>query len=548
MATSRSAPRKPPQARANGGSNAGKRFTTFWHSTVAVSLCAAAVAFFVSAPHKDSQQQDSATGEWQSVTKRLGEPSPTETDVAGACEASRVLWQTDYRKGLDCVTFMRDFWERQPLLSQPGAAWNQGLMTLGDVSKMIGSWPIRFFKNHATVSMHKPNSGFQADFRWQRGEMVPTNAVDVAIAEQRTLVMHNLEVYWPPVGRFIHNVVRYFHAYTQVNLYISPAGLGVATAPHQDAHSVFIIQTHGAKRWCVHAPRMALTMKAFQRGKHGEVIPSSDRAIMGPPVINVTLHPGQVLYIPRGFFHHTATEQALIEAVDVINGEVVPRTKGSDVGAAALVTAGEPSMALTVSILCEDVYNTWLYLLGEALQGLQLLERAADFAEAPAVVASLRRVAKRAEQADESAAGPRLREALPRVLARACTQSSSPTFVAPSAAGWRQYTLQLLETAIREDEIATGRALWAKLPSWLSDARPSAELFASLDAVLARKRIPCDLKRKQIEAMQEALADRPPLTGALVEDVDVDAIFRIEKADRSYLPADRTWFDYKSWT
>ena len=64
--------------------------------------------------------------------------------------------------------------------------------------------------------MHRPGSGFLPDWRWQRGDTVPTDAVAIALSEQRTLVMHNLEVYWPPVGALIRHVVRYFHAYTQV--------------------------------------------------------------------------------------------------------------------------------------------------------------------------------------------------------------------------------------------------------------------------------------------------------------------------------------------
>ena len=169
------------------------------------------------------------------------------------------------------------------------------------------------------------------------------------VAEQRTLVMHNLEVYWPPVGELIRHVVRFFHAYTQVNLYMSPPGLAVATAPHQDAHSVFIVQTHGRKRWCVHAPRAPLTIKAFQRGKNGEVIDPADRTTMGRPLLNVTLRPGQVLYVPRAFFHHSSTAPAAIVAEDVDGGG------GSSDGSEDATLEGQPSMALTISILNEDV-------------------------------------------------------------------------------------------------------------------------------------------------------------------------------------------------
>ena len=48
-------------------------------------------------------------------------------------------------------------------------------------------------------------------------------------------------------------------------------------------------------------------------------------------------------------------------------------------------------MALTVSITTEDVYTTWLHLLGEALQGLPA--RMAD--DAAALLRAVRRQAKR---------------------------------------------------------------------------------------------------------------------------------------------------------
>ena len=78
----------------------------------------------------------------------------------------------------------------------------------------------------------KKNGERGDDERWRRGDEVPVDAVDVAIREQRTLVMHNLEVYWPPVGELVRQVVRYFHAYSQVNVYMSPAELSVATTAH----------------------------------------------------------------------------------------------------------------------------------------------------------------------------------------------------------------------------------------------------------------------------------------------------------------------------
>ena len=242
--------------------------------------------------------------EWATAADRLGAKSPSDAAVADACEFIKPLWSAGGGdSAISCESFLREYWERKPLLSRPGAAWTQSVMRLGDIPKMVGTWPVKFMKNHATASLHKPNSGFLADDRWKRGDEVPTDIIDVAMEEQRTLVMHNLEVYWPTVGTLIRNVVRFFHAYTQVNVYISPANLTVATAPHQDAHSVFIVQVHGRKRWCVHAPSAPWTLKAFQRGKNGDVLPPTDRSAMGPVLVNVTLHPVRRVWAAQTHSH-----------------------------------------------------------------------------------------------------------------------------------------------------------------------------------------------------------------------------------------------------
>ena len=107
--------------------------------------------------------------------------------------------------------------------------------------------------------------------------------------------------------------------------------------------------------------------------KGGEVLDHADRRVMGPPLLNVTLTPGDVLYIPRAFYHHTATDPAMLDAPDEIHDPAV----GGMLSAARARPAGDvdtsllvdqPSMALTISILCEDVFSTWMFLLGEALQ------------------------------------------------------------------------------------------------------------------------------------------------------------------------------------
>ena len=42
--------------------------------------------------------------------------------------------------------------------------------------------------------------------------------------------------------------------------------------------------------------------------------------------------------------------------------------RGADTEGGGAAAGGQPSMALTVSVLCEDVFATWAHLLGEAVE------------------------------------------------------------------------------------------------------------------------------------------------------------------------------------
>jgi hypothetical protein len=256
-----------------------------------------------------------------------------------------------------------------------------------------------------------------------------------------------------------------------------------------------------------------------------------------------------VLYVPRAFYHHTATHEALLDAPDVVGDGVggAGRDTPDDAYAEVLSSHDElvrdqPSMALTVSVLCEDVFATWLFLLGEALQEVQGRSRRA-MEEAAEAVRAIRRVAAAEGMTDEREAGARLREALPRAVAVRCGLSDRRVFTHEEHGTWRTYAVGLLS-----DALALDGALGGLTPPWLRADAADAPLALALEAVLRRKRIPCALKLEQIETMRDAVRGRTPLTGAALSDIDVDGIFRIEKRDKAYLPADRDWFQPRTWT
>jgi lysine-specific demethylase/histidyl-hydroxylase NO66 len=111
-------------------------------------------------------------------------------------------------------------------------------------------------------------------------------------------VLQGLHHSWPPLAEFCRALEAELDHPAQANAYFTPRdaqGLPV----HHDTHDVFSLQVAGEKRWFVYEPALELPLKDQKyRPEHGEP---------GEPVLDVTLKPGDTLYLPRGWLHEAAT-------------------------------------------------------------------------------------------------------------------------------------------------------------------------------------------------------------------------------------------------
>ena len=119
--------------------------------------------------------------------------------------------------------------------------------------------------------------------------------------EGATLVLQGLHHNWPPLAAFCRRLEAELGHPAQANAYFTPRdaqGLPV----HHDTHDVFSLQVAGEKRWLVYEPALELPLKDQKyKPEHGEP---------GAPVHDVTLKPGDTLYLPRGWLHEAATSSS----------------------------------------------------------------------------------------------------------------------------------------------------------------------------------------------------------------------------------------------
>jgi hypothetical protein len=92
-----------------------------------------------------------------------------------------------------------------------------------------------------------------------------------------------------------------------VSLWVGPAG--TVTPPHFDPHNVLLVQVQGRKRIRL-APRLRASLHAALSGYY--LAEPLDRVFAPAEILEVTLEPGQALFVPVAWFHEvTALEPSI---------------------------------------------------------------------------------------------------------------------------------------------------------------------------------------------------------------------------------------------
>ena len=111
-----------------------------------------------------------------------------------------------------------------------------------------------------------------------------------------SLVIHGVNEVHPPLRPVADAIEETLGGYTGVNLYASwTATRGFVV--HWDDHDVFVLQAAGAKRWRLYGETRRFPLL---RDSEPNVEPPRE------PVWSEVLRPGDVLYVPRGWWHDAA--------------------------------------------------------------------------------------------------------------------------------------------------------------------------------------------------------------------------------------------------
>ena len=179
----------------------------------------------------------------------------------------------------DVEEFAREFWGRTPLVVRTSDSFSD-LLDVGVVERLLTGPArrpmLRLVRDGVPIAV----SAYTSPTRL--GGVVVDDVVDVPramqlMADGATLVLQSMQHSWAPIARFCSELQADIDHPVQANCYLSPAS-STALARHCDGHEVFVLQIEGSKAWRVDT--------------------------LG----DVTLEPGDVLYIPRGTWHEASAQ------------------------------------------------------------------------------------------------------------------------------------------------------------------------------------------------------------------------------------------------
>lgn len=192
--------------------------------------------------------------------------------------------------------FLEEVWERTTRLT-PGALRDSvaDLLTVEQFELLMAATP------GGASSWLSVVDGRARPLAGEAGSSVRLAPIYHAYRTGSTLLQVHLQLRHPPIAALCRDLENELLARgvplaepLGANAYLTPArsrGFDI----HYDNHCVLILQLHGSKHWEVFAPTRELPVERCE-----QTIP---REQLGAPVVETTLTPGDVLYIPRGFPH-----------------------------------------------------------------------------------------------------------------------------------------------------------------------------------------------------------------------------------------------------
>lgn len=206
---------------------------------------------------------------------------------------------------LSSEEFFATYWEKRPLFLKRGDPhFYDGLVTGADIQNAVSSGGLRYPATQLSkAGGFLPPEAYCNDIR--SGDVVFTGVPDLARIQAEyesgaTLSLPGFHRASKTLTDLACAVEAFLDHGVHTNVYVTP-GAVFGFGPHHDVHDVFIFQISGVKHWQIRAPIVELphTSQPFRPQMYSPC----------PPLLELDIEPGDLLYLPRGFIHSTTTSK-----------------------------------------------------------------------------------------------------------------------------------------------------------------------------------------------------------------------------------------------
>src|ERR1043165_434116 len=221
--------------------------------------------------------------------------------------------------------FLATYYDKLPLFIRRGAPrYFEAIISVESVDEYLGNGDVRQPGIRVVRSGEEVNPRAYTYSVPVSGALTADGTADKEkifqwLHEGFTIILNSYERHSPGGLRLRHLAEKVFPSRVQANVYLTPRE-AQGFRPHWDNHDVFILQFEGSKHWSVY-DRLSPppTKKQLFDGAWTPVEPS----------LSVTLCPGDVLYIPKGYVHEAHTTDHLSGHVTL---GIMPRSEERRVG------------------------------------------------------------------------------------------------------------------------------------------------------------------------------------------------------------------------
>lgn len=225
---------------------------------------------------------------------------------------------------VDPAAFFRDTWEKKPLVvSRNAREYYSRILSMRDVPSIIYFTKPRFLGFRSDQPVTALDGVFPHDAHLYFEREYDIVALSAEYAQSRSVNIHRFERHWPPVAALCRSLEAKLRHPVNATMFLTPKDSQGAEI-HYDNVDVFILQIHGTKHWRIYKPTVWLPLK-----ETADPIPAEDTV---EPIQEFDLHPGDLLYMPRGYPHEAFTSDCSSLHITV----AVPVLRWADLLGAAL--------------------------------------------------------------------------------------------------------------------------------------------------------------------------------------------------------------------